>query len=67
MNREIKFLIYCIEEYKSNKNMTGKDAMTLFEKYGVVDYIIDCYEALHTTGEQYIIHDIDAYIKYKSA
>jgi hypothetical protein len=36
--------------------------MSLFNKYGVLDYIIDCAGALHTTGEQYIAQDIDEYI-----
>jgi len=28
----------------------------------VWDYLYACYEALHTTGTNYIIHDIDLYI-----
>jgi hypothetical protein len=37
--------------------------MELFGQYGVVDYIMACYEALHTTGTNYIIEDIDLFIE----
>jgi hypothetical protein len=56
------FLAYCIESYKTAKRYTGKQVISLFDRYGVLDYIIDCTGALHTTGEQYIIQDIDEYI-----
>lgn len=63
MSDQGKFLVYCIEMYKSAKRMTGKQAMELFARYGVVDYIIACYEALHTTGTNYIVEDIDLFIE----
>jgi hypothetical protein len=62
MNEKIRFLVFCVEEYKSAKGSNGKQVIALFEKYGVTDYILDCYGALHTTGTQYIINDIDEYI-----
>jgi len=37
MSREIQFMIYCIEEYKKSKSMTGKMAIDLFDKYRVID------------------------------
>jgi hypothetical protein len=36
--------------------------MKLFEKFKVLDYIIACYGALHTTGGKYIVEDIDLFI-----
>ena len=56
-------MVLCVEEYKNQKGMTGKDVMTLFNKYSVFEYIQDFYEALHTTGTRYIVNDIDLYIK----
>lgn len=67
MSREVTFLIYCLEEYKNAKNMTGRQAMEVFNKYNIVDYIVSCYEALHTTGTNYIIEDIDLYIESRQA
>ena len=63
MSVEGKFLIYCLEMYKAAKNISGKQVITLFKRYGVIDYVMSCYEALHTTGTNYIIEDIDLYIK----
>jgi hypothetical protein len=65
MSKEMKFLIYCLEIYRANKNMTGKELMRLFEKYDVMDYILSGYGALHTTGTLYIVDDIDRYIDYR--
>lgn len=63
MSREGEFLIYCIEIYKSAKSMTGAEVMRLFTKYRVSEYVKSYFEALHTTGEKYIISDIDLYIQ----
>lgn len=63
MSKEGKFLIFCIEHYRTDKNLTGKQVVELFQEYGVCEYIVDCYEALHTTGVNYIINDIDLYIE----
>ena len=63
MSREGNFLIYCIEQYKNAKRLTGKQVSELFNKYRVWDYIYSCFEALHTTGDNYIVEDIDLYIE----
>jgi hypothetical protein len=43
--------------------LTGKQTYTLFAKFDVLNYVIDCYGALHTTGSQYTIDDIDKFIE----
>ena len=63
MSRQGDFLIYCTEQYKSAKRLTGKQVSDLFSRYHVWDYIYTCFEALHTTGTNYIIEDIDMYIE----
>jgi hypothetical protein len=67
MSAESKFLVYCIEVYKLSKNMTGEQVMELFKRYNVMDYILSCYEALHTTGASYIIEDIDIFLEARQA
>ncbi len=66
MNDKINFVVYCIEEYKSAKKMTGKTVIALFNKHRVIDYINNYYEALHTTGRQYIVDDINLFISASS-
>ena len=67
MSKEGVFLIYCTEQYKHSKNLNGKEVAELFTKYRVWDYIYSCYEALHTTGNEYIVEDIDLYIEARRA
>ena len=62
MSDEGRFLVYCIEMYKKAKGSSGRQVFDLFERYGAIDYIMDCYGALHTTGERYLIDDIDRFI-----
>ena len=67
MSKEERFLIFCIEIYRSAKKLKGKEVMQLFQKYNVCEYIMECYGALHTTGTNYIIEDIDLYIEARQA
>lgn len=50
MSRQGDFLIYCTEQYKVAKNLTGKQVSELFTRYNVCDYVYSCFEVLHTTG-----------------
>lgn len=63
MSPEGKFAIFCAEQYKMRKNLTARQLTTLFEQYGVWEYLFSCYTALHTTGTNYIIADIEQYIQ----
>ena len=63
MSKDLPFIVLCIEEYKHQRGMTGKEVMALFNKYSVCEYIAAFYEVLHTTGTKYIVDDIDSYIE----
>ena len=63
MDNETKFLVYCIEIYKTAYKLNGKQVTELFSQYGIYEYIINCYGALHTTGPEYIIEDIAGLIE----
>ena len=62
-----KFLVFCIETYKTAKKLNGKQTIELFSKYGVGEYIYECFDALHTTGDKYIVNDIDLFIEARQA
>ena len=62
-DNKVWFVASCVEFYKEEKGMSGQDAYNYLCKTGAVDYIIDCWEALHMTGHLYIIDSIDEYIK----
>lgn len=63
MNRTMDFTVFCIESYKQAQRLTGKETVDLFVQYNVFEYIASFYDILHSNGQEYIIEDIDAYIK----
>lgn len=63
MDNVTNFLIYCIEIYKTAYKLNGKQVTRLFNQYGIHEYIVKCYGALHTTGPEYIIEDIAGLIE----
>lgn len=63
MSKKLPFIVFCVEEYKKEKKLSGKAVIELFNKYSVCEYIDSFYEALHTTSPNYIIQDIDMYIE----
>ena len=54
MSAQGKFIIFCAEQYKAAKHLTGKQLSELFGKYHVWEYLYSCFEALHTTGTNYM-------------
>lgn len=67
MSSQMNYLIFCMEQYKLHKNMRGKEVADLFKKYNVYDYILSCFDALHTADTEYVMEDIDMYINAKAA
>jgi hypothetical protein len=63
MNGNAEFIAYCLEEYKAANSMTGKEVITLFKQYNIIDYIVTCYGALHTMGGLAIAEDIGTLIE----
>lgn len=59
------FVAFCIEEYGAAKGMTGEQAQDLFSKYGVTDYLSECFEPLHTQSRQWLLAEIDEFIKIR--
>ena len=67
MSKEMTFAVFCLENYKIHRNLNGQEVSSLFERYGVFDYLREFYDVLHTTGHQYINHDIDIYLNARNA
>ena len=64
MEKLLAFKVFCLENYKSAHNLTGKAAFDVFKKYKVFDYITSCYDVLHSNGKLHIISDIDDFITH---
>lgn len=59
------FVAFCIEEYGAAKGMSGEQVLDLFSKYGLVGYLSEFYDVLHTQGRQWLIEEIDEYIEIR--
>jgi hypothetical protein len=60
---EVWFLASCVELYKDEKGMSGRDAYNYLKRTGAVEFIVKCWEGLHMTGSLYIIDSIDEFIE----
>lgn len=67
MSKEATFTVFCLENYKQYRHLSGAAAAEIFTRYGVFDYIREFYDVLHTTGHNYINRDIDIYLRARGA
>jgi hypothetical protein len=58
-----QFIIFCTENYRITRQMEGSEVVAIFQKYHVYDFLTKNYDILHTQGEEYILEEIDIYIK----
>ena len=59
------FLSFCIEQYKNAHHLSGGEAMEILHGYGVMDYLVEHYETLHTQSRQWLLEDIDEFISIR--
>ncbi|MDY6302089.1 MAG: DUF3791 domain-containing protein [Bacteroidales bacterium] len=59
------FLSFCIEQYKNEHHLSGAEAMRLFADYGLLDYLSEHFEVLHTQSRQWLMEDIEEFIKLR--
>ncbi len=64
---ELSFAIFCIENLAARLNMDPANVYRLLtEKTDILyDYIVPCYESLHTQDKEYILDDIVDVMKEK--
>ena len=59
------FKMFCIENYRKAKGLSGEEALSLFYRYRVFDFLDSTFEMLHTQDTDYMIDTIATYIKRK--
>ena len=47
------------------KGLSGSETMKLFDQNGVTDYLANHFDVLHTQGAQWLVQEIDEFIKNK--
>ena len=60
---EALFVISCIEQYRSRGNLSSADVLTMFCELGVDKFLTANFEVLHSQSMEYILHEIDLFIK----
>ena len=65
--KELEFAVFCIENVAEFLKLNGEEVYRLLaEKSDILDnYIIPCFDALHTQGKEYIVNDIVEVIREK--
>ena len=56
------FLSFCIEQYMNAKGLDEIEVIDTFTQYGVLDYLNEHFEVLHTQSRQWLIAEIDEFI-----
>ena len=56
------FLSFCIEQYKTEKGISGADAVQVLKLYGVLEYLAEHFDVLHTQSKQWLLADIVEFI-----
>ena len=59
------FISFCIEQYKNAKGLSGEEVMQEFSKYGVLEYLRDFFDVLHTKSYQWLLENIDEFINLR--
>lgn len=57
------FITFCVEIYKNAHSVSGAIASDIFSKHGIMEYLTDNYEVLHTQSPQWILYEIDELIR----
>jgi hypothetical protein len=65
--KQMEFSVFCIESIAEKLGLTGDIVYEMLTKQSNIlnDYIIFCYDALHTQGKEYIVEDVIDVMKQK--
>ena len=59
----VVFILYALGEHW---NMTTPEVYEILNTTGILDdYIIKCYDVLHTLGKEYLVEDITEFVREK--
>lgn len=59
------FISFCIEQYKLAKGLTGEESMRELNRYGVLEYLEEHFEVLHTQSRQWLLADIEEFMNIR--
>lgn len=59
------FVSFCIELYKHKHCIKGMEAMQTLDTFGVLKYLADNYEVLHTQSSAWLMEEMEEYIQLR--
>ncbi len=64
--KELSFSIFILYSLAEQWNMTPAKVYKILNDTGILDdYIIGCYDVLHTQGKEYLVDDITEFVREK--
>jgi hypothetical protein len=65
-SKTLNFTIFCIGSLADYLNLNAREVYRRLQKAGIIsDYIVPCYDVLHSFSKEYIVEDLVAYMKKK--
>ncbi|MBO5921519.1 MAG: DUF3791 domain-containing protein [Bacteroidaceae bacterium] len=65
-SKTLNFTIFCIGSLADYLNLNARDVYRKLKNAGIIsDYIVPCYDVLHSFSKEYIVEDLVAYMKKK--
>lgn len=63
----LEFTIFCVESLAEKLNMESREVYKLLRKDSNIlnEYIIPCYEPLHSQSKEYVVNDLIETMKIK--
>ena len=64
--KELTFVIFILHALGQHWNITTPEVYDILNSTGILDdYIIKCYDVLHTLGKEYLVEDITEFVREK--
>lgn len=64
--KELTFVVFILHALGQHWNMTTLEVYDILNSTGILDdYIIKCYDVLHTLGREYLVEDITEFVREK--
>ena len=66
--KALNFTIFCVGSVADYLKMSAREVYHRLNDTGIIsDYIVPCYDVLHSFSKEYIVEDLIAYMKKKGA
>ena len=64
--KELIFVVFILYALGEHWKMTTPEVYEILNTTGILDdYIIKCYDVLHTLGKEYLVEDITEFVREK--